>query len=444
MSGHLVAIVGRPNVGKSTLFNRLVGRQTAIVEDQPGTTRDRVYGDVEWSGRTFALVDTGGIVEAPQSELGHSVKAQARLAIDEADLLVFCVDVVEGVTGDDRAVADVLRRSGKPIVLAATKADNQERRISAANLYELGFDEVIPLSSQHGTGTGDLLDWIVARLPPDEPEPETSLPRIAIIGRPNVGKSSLLNALLDRERAIVSAVPGTTRDALDTPYSHGDRELILVDTAGIRRRGRVEVGVEKYSVLRAIRAIGRSDVALLVMDASEGVTAQDTHLAGYVLDSGRACILVLNKWDLRPKENAETRDFDSRLEHDFNFMSWAPYVHVSALTRQRIRRAIDLALTAWGERRRRVPTAELNRVLRDAFEAHSPPSKGGRKLRLLYATQAESEPPTIILFVNRVEYVPEAYDRYLENRIRAAFGFIGTPIRLRFRGRTERLTEEPA
>jgi GTP-binding protein len=431
----IVALVGRPNVGKSTLFNRLIGEQRAVVEDIPGTTRDRIYGDTEWSGRDFTLIDTGGIEGEPGTEIARLVRAQAQLAVDEADLLVLCVDVSEGLTADDRAVADLLRRSGKPLVVAATKADNAERRTAANELYALGFEEVIPVSSMQGTGTGDLLDWIVARLPPEEHVEKDDVPRFAIVGRPNVGKSSLLNAIVGKERSIVSNRPGTTRDAIDSTIEHDGREIVLVDTAGIRRRGRVEVGVEKYSVIRALRAISRSDVALLVLDAEEGLTAQDAHLAGYVIEAGRGCVLVANKWDLADKEPDAVQAFDAAVRFHYKFMPWAPLTHVSALTKQRVTRPLELALAAYEQRQRRVATAELNKVVRQAIEAHPPAARAGKRFRIYYVTQTETEPPTFVLFVNNPQNLPTAYERYLENRIRDAFGFEGTPMRLQMRGR---------
>jgi len=425
----IVAIVGRPNVGKSKLFNRLVGEQIAVIEDEPGTTRDRIYGDVEWSGRSFTLVDTGGIEGDPSSEIGRLVRAQAQQAIEEADLIVLGIDVSEGLTPDDHAVADLLRRSNKPVVIVAMKADNAQRRLAANDLYRLGYDEVIAVSSLHGTGTGDLLDWIVERLPRIEPAEEDERPKIAIVGRPNVGKSSLLNAIVGRQRSIVSDTPGTTRDALDTELVHDGREITLIDTAGIRRRGKIDVGVEKYSVMRALRAVNRADVALVVLDSGEGVTAQDTHLAGYVREAGRGAVLVANKWDLAPGDQRA-----GALREDFKFMPWAPIAHVSAKTGRRVTAPLDLALAAWQERQRRVPTGELNRVVRNAMAAHRPPSRRGKALKVKYATQAEVEPPTFVFFVNDPELVHLSYERFLENQLREAFGFQGTPIRLRFRG----------
>jgi GTP-binding protein len=431
----IVALVGRPNVGKSTLFNRLVGEPIAIVEDVPGTTRDRLYGDVEWSGRSFVLVDTGGIEASPTTEIGQLVRAQAQLAVDEADAVVFCVEVQASITSDDLAVAELLRRSGKPTVVAATKADNHARRLEANELYALGFDEVVPVSSTHGTGTGDLLDWIVEHVPAEAPEPRSDHPLFAIVGRPNVGKSSLLNALVGHERSMVSDRPGTTRDAIDSDIEYKGQRITLVDTAGIRRRGRVELGVERYGVIRAIRAVNRAHVALVLLDAAEGPTAQDAHLAGYVRQAGRGCVLVVNKWDLVDRGPDTARRFDAALREHFKFMPWAPIVHVSALTKARVTRPLDLGLEAWRERQRRVTTGELNRIVRGALAQHAPPTHHGRRLKLYYATQAETEPPTFVFFVNDPQLVHLSYERFLENRLREAFGFVGTPIRIRFRGR---------
>jgi GTPase len=436
----IVALVGRPNVGKSTLFNRLVGQQLAVVEELPGTTRDRIYGQVDWSGREFTLVDTGGIEGDPDTDLARLIRAQAKIAVDEADLIVFCVDAREGLTADDQAVADLLRRSGKPVAIAATKADNQTRRFDANDLYRLGYEDVIAVSALHGTGTGDLLDWMVERLPSATVAADSAegQPKIAIVGRPNVGKSSLLNAIAGRERSIVFDRPGTTRDAIDTEIVHKEQPLTLIDTAGIRRRGKIEFGVEKYSVIRALRAISRADVVLIVVDAEEGVTAQDAHLAGYVRQAGRAAVLVINKWDALPRDREAALRFDARVRDDFKFMPWAPFVHVSAKTGSRVTRPLDLALEAYRQRQKRVSTGELNRVVREALAAHAPPSRRGRALRIFYVTQAEVEPPTFVFFVNDPELVHLTYERFLENQLRLAFGFEGTPIRLHFRGREPR------
>ncbi len=451
----IVALVGRPNVGKSTLFNRLIGERRAIVQDEPGTTRDRLYGEAEWAGRTFIVIDTGGLdiaatEKAPQKgdrpatlslssqDYVAEIRAQAEEAIEEADVVVFLVDARDGVTAADQDVADVLRRSGRPVILAANKADNPSRRQAALEFYELGLGEAYPISSLHGTGTGDLLDAVVAGFPAAAEEEEGAAVRIAIVGRPNVGKSSLLNALLQQERAIVSPIPGTTRDALDTPLRWEGQEIILIDTAGIRRRGRVESGVEKYSVLRAINAIERADVALLVLDATTGVTAQDAHVAGYILDAFKSVAIIVNKWDAVEDKQSDTADaFAQAIRAELRFLDYVPVLTVSALTRQRVNKILPLALSIAEQRRLRIPTAELNRLIREAVQNHPAPNRRGKQLKFFYGTQAEVEPPTFVLFVNDRELVHFSYVRYLENQIRRAYPFTGTPLRLEFRNRRE-------
>ena len=439
----LVAIVGRPNVGKSTLFNRIVGERIAIVEDLPGTTRDRLYGDAAWGTREFTVVDTGGLVGGVDDDLGLRVEAQAEMAIDEADIIVFLVDAAEGLTAADVEVADVLRRTAKPVLLAANKAESPQRRLAAADFYGLGLGEPLPISSIHGTGVADLLDEIVARLPDAHEDGEASeMARLAIVGRPNVGKSSLLNALLGEERVIVDEVPGTTRDAIDTLIEHKGERLLLIDTAGIRRRGRIEAGVEKYSVMRALRALSRADVALLVIDAAEGVTAQDTHVGSYVVDAGKGAVIVVNKWDLVPKTNAATAEYARIVRERFKFMSYAPIVFVSALTRQRLGQMLAAALRVHAERQKRVQTAPLNQVVAEAEAAHHPPSSRGKRLKINYVTQVDVNPPTFVFFVNDPRLLHFSYERYLENRLREAFGFEGTPLRFVFRGRAEENREQ--
>ncbi|MEJ5197290.1 MAG: ribosome biogenesis GTPase Der [Anaerolineae bacterium] len=451
----IVALVGRPNVGKSTLFNRLIGERRAIVQDEPGTTRDRLYGEAEWAGKAFVVVDTGGLdiaatEKAPQKgdqpetlslasrDFVHEIRAQAEVAIEEADVIVFLVDARDGLTAADQDVAEVLRRSGRPVILAANKADNEARRQAALEFYELGLGEAFPISSLHGTGTGDLLDAVVASFPIIEETPESEAVRIAIVGRPNVGKSSLLNALLQQERAIVSPIPGTTRDALDTPLRWEGQEVVLIDTAGIRRRGRVESGTEKYSVLRAINAIKRSDVALLVLDATTGVTAQDAHVAGFILDAFKSVAIVVNKWDAVEDKQADTADaFAREIREQLRFLDYVPVLFVSALTRQRVNKIIPLALEIAEQRRLRIPTSELNRLIRQAVQGHPAPNRRGKQLKFFYATQAAVEPPTFVMFVNDRELVHFTYVRYLENQIRAAYPFTGTPLRLEFRNRRD-------
>jgi len=451
----IVALVGRPNVGKSTLFNRLSGERIAIVEDQPGTTRDRIYAPAEWTNRPFILVDTGGLdiattEKSPQkasqpAALGPSsrdyareIRQQAEIAIEEADVVVFMVDAKDGVTAADRDVADVLRQAGQPVVLTVNKADNEERRLNALDFYELGLGEPFPISALHGTGTGDLLDEIVALLPEGAEEEEGGGIRIAIVGRPNVGKSSLLNALLGEERAIVSAIPGTTRDAIDTRLQWDDTEITLIDTAGIRRRGRVEPGIEKYSVMRSLNAIQRADVALLIIDATAGVTSQDTHVASFILDAYKSVAVIVNKWDAVPDKTGDTMaEYERVIRQRLNFMDYVPVQFVSALTRQRVDRVLPLATEVAGQRLIRIGTGELNRLLRGAIAAHPAPSRQGRPLKFFYATQAEVAPPTFVLFVNDPDLVHFSYERFLENRIRDAYPFKGTPIRLQFRRRAQ-------
>lgn len=431
----LVAVVGRPNVGKSTLFNRLVEEPRAIVEDLPGTTRDRLYADAQWGGVAFTLIDTGGLVLWTEDELTMQVRRQVELAMAEAEAILFLVDVAEGLTVGDEEIAELLRVSQKPLFLVVNKADNEARRLAATEFYSLGLGEPYPISALHGTGTGDLLDALVASFPPREEVEEAEGVRVAIVGRPNVGKSSLLNALLGWERAIVSESPGTTRDAIDTQMSWDSQLVTLIDTAGIRRRGRVQRGVEQYSVLRALRAIQRAHVVVLLLDAPQGVTAQDAHIAGYVMEEARGIVLVVNKWDLM--QEADLSEYAKEVRQAFRFIPFAPLLFVSALTGRRVGTVLETALRVYQERLRRVPTSGLNRLLREAVASHSPPSKRGKRLRFYYATQAEVDPPTFVFFVNDPQLVHFSYRRYLENRLREAFGFEGTPLRLYFRRRSE-------
>lgn len=439
----IVAIVGRPNVGKSTLFNRLVGGRVAIVEDLPGTTRDRIYGDSDWRDREFTLVDTGGLEPAPPTVLARLIGEQVESAIAEADAIVFLVDAREGITSADLQVADLVRRASKPVIVAANKADNLARTWDAVEFYELGLGEVVPISALQGIGTGDLLDAIVDRLPPPAVTEEERVAdvAIAIVGRPNVGKSSLLNKILGYERTLVSEMPGTTRDAIDTVIQHGDQSILLIDTAGIRRRGRIIPGVEKYSVLRALRAIDRSDVVLLLIDAVEGITAQDAHLAGYVVDNGKGLVVAVNKWDLVKKTSRTMTDYTAVIREDLKFFPDVPVVYISAKTGLGVPPALDVALTMAAERRRRISTGQLNEIIGEATRAHAPPTVKGRRLKIYYVTQAEVEPPTFVFFANDPKLVHWSYRRYLENRLRERFGFVGTPLRLVFRARQERTRE---
>lgn len=463
----LVAIVGRPNVGKSTFFNRMIGERVAVVEDVPGTTRDRIYGDTDWNGREFTLIDTGGLElgsDIPVGQVGLTgqpgdimkhVQAQAELAIEEADVIVFMVDARSGITAADEDVADLLRRTEKPVVLAANKADNTARRLDAVEFYSLGLGEPIGISSIQGTGTGDLLDVIVESLPPEDEETEDEdedVSRIAIVGRPNVGKSSLLNAILGVERSIVSEIPGTTRDAIDTELLYKDRKLILVDTAGIRRRGKVGPGIEKFSVLRSERAIERCDVALLLIDASEGLAAQDTHIAGEILQKAKGVVVVVNKWDLaqeqqraerrgeytNPKAEIESAEAYRRLVAEgLKFIPFAPIVFASAKTGYHVQSLLDTVLNITDMRYLRVPTPRLNEVVQDAVRRHNPTVVRNKILKIYYATQAQVNPPTFVFFVNDTQAVHFTYERYLENKLREAFSFKGTAIRMFFKPRTK-------
>jgi GTP-binding protein len=443
VSKPIVAIVGRPNVGKSTLFNRLVGERRAIVEDEPGTTRDRVYGSSDWGGVEFTVVDTAGLQDEREistsslAEIARRTREQAQSAIDEADVIVFLVDAKAGLTSGDQEVADLLRRTDKPTILVANKADNLNRREDAVEFYALGLGEPIPVSSIHGAGSGDLLDRIVEALPEFEEEPETEGPNIAIVGRPNVGKSRLLNALLGQERSIVSDVPGTTRDSLDTQLDWAGQPLTLIDTAGIRRKGRVEHGIEHFSVLRSMRAIDRSDVVLLLIDATESFTAQDLHIAGYVEEQKKGLVVVVNKWDLVDKGPTTMEEYRQRAQEALDFMPYAPLTFISAKFGQRVHQVLEMALQVVEERNRRVTTAQLNKMLREAVAKHPPASKPGKWLKFYYATQVDVAPPTFVFFVNDPTQIHFSYRRYLENQLRDHFGFTGTPIRMSFRGREE-------
>jgi GTP-binding protein len=488
-----VAIVGRPNVGKSTLFNRMVGGRLAIVEDRARTTRDRLYAATEWNGRRFVVIDTGGLERRPGDPIEEKVQDQARLAISEADVILFVVDAAAGLTPSDDEAAALLRRSKAPVIVVANKADNEKRELEAAEAYGMGWEETYAVSAQHGRGTGDLLDAIVWALPEesaseierkrreaeieelaeleaegfaplpfvvgespdgdelatDDPDSEATdedpiaelrgaMARVAIVGRPNVGKSSLLNSLAGEERVIVSDIPGTTRDAIDTQLDWNGQPVKIVDTAGIRRRGKVAAGPdsEKFSAIRALRAIGRADVALLVLDAVDGLTSQDAHVAGYVVDEGVGLVVVINKWDLVEKDDRTFDEYSARLRVQAPFLGFAPIIAVSAKTGQRVSKALDAAVEIARGRRRRIATGALNRVLSEATFRQPPPPVRNRRPKFYYATQASIEPPTFVLFASGSEHVHFSYKRYLENRLRDAFGFGGTPLRLIVRERS--------
>jgi GTP-binding protein len=461
-----VALVGRPNVGKSTLFNRIVGRRLAVVHNQAGTTRDRLHASAEWGGVFFTVVDTGGIEVLPEAVvvgrrpgpervLAHDsapfiplMRVQAEQAIREADAIIFLTDAAGGPTTGDEDVAGILRRSRCPVFLAANKADNPRLRQAALEFYALGLGTVYPISALHGIGVADLLDDVVEVLPPpcsDEGE-EGGGVKLAIIGRPNVGKSSLLNRLLGEERSIVSPIPGTTRDAIDTylewkapsPASGGRGRVIpitLIDTAGIRRRGKIGRGVEHYSVLRALRAIQRADVALLVIDGVEGVTAQDAHVASFILDEWASVVVLINKWDAVEKDTHTIVEYTRWVREALRFLSYVPVLYISALTGRRVHKVVPTALAVQEARFLRIPTGELNRLVQDALARHAPPSKRGRRLKIYYASQPGVDPPTFVFHVNDPDLVHFSYKRYLENRLRDTYEFPGTPLRLVFRRR---------
>jgi GTPase len=480
----IVAVVGRPNVGKSTLFNRIVGHRAAIVEDRARTTRDRVYGDAEWNGRRFIVVDTGGLEIHPGDPIEEKVQEQARLAISEADLIVLVVDSIVGLTPADIEAANLLRTAKSPVLVAANKADNDKRELEAAEFYALGWEETYPISAAHGRGVADLLDAVVWGLPPESEEElarkkrqddaedwaremasgrlarvreggeeaiemdgDASAPgfddvekpvSITLVGRPNVGKSSLLNALLGEDRVIVSDIPGTTRDAIDTHLTWGRSEIVLIDTAGIRRPGKVSRGpdADRYSTMRALKAVDRSDVAVLLIDAVDGLTAQDAHIAGFVAEEGRGLVIALNKWDIVAEKTDRSFDeYVTAMRREVPFLDFAPVVSISAKTGQRCSRVLELAVDVWGERRKRISTPELNRVLRAASLRQAPPAGKLGPPKIFYATQVAVSPPTFVFFARHANQVHFSYQRFLENQLRAEFGFDGTPIKLFFRER---------
>ena len=452
----IVALVGRPNVGKSTLFNRLVGERLAIVDETPGTTRDRLFGEAEWNGRAFHVVDTGGIDpthggKAPLSigsvDFIDEIRQQAKVAIDEADAILFVNDGDTGVTTPDLEVADILRRSQKkredgtfwpPIFVVANKTESRQRRDEAAQFYELGLGEPYAVSAVHGTGTGDLLDALVAAFPEQAADEEDDSIKIAIVGKPNAGKSSLLNKLVGEERAIVSPIPGTTRDATDTQIEFNGFPITLIDTAGIRKRGKIDHGgVEQFSVLRSFKVIERADVALLMIDATTGITAQDAHIAGFVLEEWKSCVVIVNKWDLVEKDSYSMDDFTKTVRRDLNFMEYVPLLFISAKTGQRVDQVLPMALRVQEERLARLTTSRINEVIHKAQDAHPHPSHGARQLKMFYGTQVRSDPPTFMIYVNDPKLMHFSYLRYLENQIRAEYGFLGTPVRIVTKGTRE-------
>jgi GTP-binding protein len=458
----VVALVGRPNVGKSTLFNRLAQERLAVVDETPGTTRDRLMAEADWAGIAFYIIDTGGIdpsqtgpgqtrqpLSVGSAEFISQIREQAEIAIREADVVLFLTDVNSGVTPADHEVAQILRRNQRerdgqpwpPVILVVNKVDSQARQPLVYQFYELGLGEPYPISALHGTGTGDLLDALMAELRrnlgdlEEAGEEEDESVRIAIVGKPNVGKSSLLNRLLGEERAIVSEIPGTTRDAIDTHMEYENIPITLIDTAGIRRRGKVAPGVEKYSVLRTLRAIERASVALLVIDATTGITAQDAHIAGFILEAWKSVVVVVNKWDAIEKDSHTMDSFTQRVRQDLNFMPYVPLLYISAKTGQRVDQVLPTALRVHEERLVHLPTSELNRILQAAQDQHPAPSHAGRQLKLYYGTQVRNDPPTFLLYANEPKLAHFTYLRFLENRLRAVYPFSGTPIRLVIRPR---------
>ncbi|BAF59790.1 predicted GTPase [Pelotomaculum thermopropionicum SI] len=434
----VVAIVGRPNVGKSTLFNRIVGNRVAIVEGEPGVTRDRLYQDAEWSGRSFTLVDTGGLDFKESDEIIQGVRRQAEIAIREADAVLLVVDAKAGLNPGDEEVASIIRRAEKPALLVANKVEKFDSLEQIYDFYRLGLGDPLPVSAAEGLNTGDLLDRLVEMLPPekeDEYPPEAI--KIAVIGRPNVGKSSLVNLILGEERVIVSNVPGTTRDAIDTPFEANGRHYVIIDTAGMRRKSRIDRPTEKYGVIRALRAIDRSDVVLVVLDAVEGVTDQDKRIAGYAHEAGKASVIVVNKWDLVEKDGHTMNRYTEKIREELAFMHYSPLLFTSAATGKRVGKIMELVDMVAGRHSMRISTPGLNALIREAVLRTPPPSDKGRRLKITYAVQGGIKPPKFVLFVNAPDLMHFSYLRYLENQIRAAFGFEGTPIRFVLRKKTK-------
>jgi GTP-binding protein len=428
--------VGRPNVGKSTIFNRLIGRRRALVDDMPGVTRDRNYGNVDRFEIPFILVDTGGFEPVTADRLLQQMREQSRLAMVEADLILFVMDGREGLTQADKEVAEMLRQADKPVFYLVNKVDGELQEAGIGDFYQLGVDNIFTISAEHNRGIGDLMEAVVAALPQrDVALAEDEVTKIAVVGRPNVGKSSLVNRLLGYERVVANPTPGTTRDSIDTYFTCKKKRYMLIDTAGIRRKGKTVEKIEKYSVMDALRSIERADVALIVIDAAQGVTEQDEKIAGYAYEAGRACIFVVNKWDIPEKDNSTFGNFVERIRTEFKYLPFAPIVFVSALTGQRIGQIMDEVANVMAQYTRRVTTSELNQVFTEAVESHHAPLFHGKRVKFYYATQVGTKPPAFVIFTNRPEGIHFSYERYLANRLREAFGFAGTPLNLMFRGR---------
>ena len=436
MSKPIVAIVGRPNVGKSTLFNQIGKKRVSIVEDFPGVTRDRIYMDAEWLEHKFTMIDTGGIETEASDHILSSMRHQAKLAMEEADVIVFVVDARTGLTNADEEVGSLLRSTRKPVILAVNKVDSQKQEMEIYDFYNLGLGEPVPISASNSLNLGDLLDGIVEVFPShagEDREPDEI--SIAVIGRPNVGKSSLVNALLGQERVIVSNIPGTTRDAIDTHFVKEGTKFTLIDTAGMRRKGKIDLPVERYSVMRSLRAVDRADVVLMVLNAEEGITEQDKKIAGYAHDSGKGVVLVVNKWDLIEKDDKTSLRFTEDLRDEIGFLQYAPVLYTSALTKQRVTRITELVKYVAEQQAMRIQTSVLNELLMDAISVNPPPAHRGKRLKLLFITQADIRPPRFIIFVNDPELMHFSYLRFLENKLRESFGFEGTPLKLIVRGR---------
>ena len=455
MNKPIVALIGRPNVGKSTLFNRLVGERMAIVDDTPGTTRDRLFGDSEWNGRAFTVVDTGGIdpthggktpLSVGSADFIQEIRAQALASLEDADAVLLLTDGESGVTAPDREVAEILRRYQKkradgmfwpPVFVVVNKCENEERRMQAPEFYELGLGDPYPISALHGTGTGDLLAGIVEAFPPQVDEEEDDSIKIAIVGKPNAGKSSLLNRLVGKERAIVSPIAGTTRDSIDSKLEFDGVEVTLIDTAGIRRRGKIEPGVEQFSVLRSFKSIERADVAILMIDATTGITTQDAHIAGFILEEWKSCVVLVNKWDAVEKDNYTMEEYTRKIQNELNFMDFVPILFISAKTGQRVDQVLPMALRVQEERLARLTTSKINQIIHNAQDLHPHPSHAGRVVKMYYGTQVRSDPPTFMIYVNDPTMIHFSYIRYIENKIREEYSFLGTPIRIVTKGRRE-------